>query len=40
LIPRVSEAGEIETGIEQFSVIRSMRAIDRCDVALLVLGCH
>jgi GTP-binding protein len=29
--------GQIETGIEQYSVIRSMHAIDRCDVALLVL---
>jgi GTP-binding protein len=33
----IRKRGQIETGIEQFSVIRSMRAIDRCDVALLVL---
>jgi GTP-binding protein len=33
----IRKRGQIETGIEQYSVIRSMRAIDRCDVALLVL---
>ncbi|MDD5288636.1 MAG: ribosome biogenesis GTPase Der [Dehalococcoidales bacterium] len=33
----IRKRGQIETGIEQFSVLRSMRAIDRCDVALLVL---
>ena len=33
----IKKRGQIETGIEQYSVIRSMRAIDRCDVALLVL---
>jgi GTP-binding protein len=29
--------GKIEPGVEKFSVIRAMNAIDRCDVALLVL---
>jgi GTP-binding protein len=33
----IRKRGQIETGIEQFSVIRSMHAIDRCDVALLIL---
>ena len=33
----IRKRGQIETGIEQFSVIRAMRAIDRCDVALLLL---
>ena len=33
----IRKRGQIETGIEQYSVLRSMRAIDRCDVALLVL---
>jgi GTPase len=33
----IRKRGHIETGIEQYSVIRSMHAIDRCDVALLVL---
>jgi GTP-binding protein len=33
----IKKRGQIETGIEQYSVIRSMHAIDRCDVALLVL---
>jgi GTP-binding protein len=33
----IRKRGQIETGIEEYSVIRSMRAIDRCDVALLVL---
>jgi len=33
----IRKRGQIETGIEQYSVIRSMHAIDRCDVALLVL---
>jgi GTP-binding protein len=29
--------GKVEVGVEKFSVIRSMRAIDRADVALLVI---
>ena len=33
----IRKRGQIETGIEQYSVLRSMRAIDRCDVALLLL---
>jgi GTPase len=33
----IRKRGQIETGIEQYSVIRAMHAIDRCDVALLVL---
>jgi GTP-binding protein len=33
----IRKRGQIETVIEQYSVIRSMHAIDRCDVALLVL---
>ena len=33
----IRKRGQVETGIEQYSVLRSMRAIDRCDVALLVL---
>jgi GTP-binding protein len=33
----IRKRGQIETGIEQYSVIRSMHAIDRCDVALMVL---
>jgi GTPase len=33
----IRKRGQIMTGIEQYSVLRSMRAIDRCDVALLVL---
>lgn len=33
----IRKRGQVETGIEQYSVIRSMHAIDRCDVALLVL---
>lgn len=33
----IRRRGHIETGIEQYSVLRSMRAIDRCDVALLLL---
>lgn len=33
----IRKRGQVETGIEQYSVLRAMRAIDRCDVALLVL---
>lgn len=33
----IRRRGRVEHGIEQYSVIRSMRAVDRCDVALLVI---
>lgn len=33
----IRRRGRIERGIEKFSVIRSFRAIERCDVAVLVL---
>ena len=33
----IRRRGKIIPGVEKFSVIRSMRAIERCDVALLVL---
>ncbi len=33
----IRRRGRVETGIEQYSVIRALRAIDRADVALLVL---
>jgi len=33
----IRRRGKIEPGVEQFSVIRSMQAIERCDVALLVI---
>ena len=33
----IRRRGRIEQGIEQFSVLRSMRAIDRSDVVLLVI---
>jgi GTP-binding protein len=33
----IRRRGRIETGIERYSVLRAMRAIDRCDVAILVL---
>ena len=33
----IRRRGRIEQGIEHFSVLRSMRAIDRCDVVLLVI---
>ena len=29
--------GKIEPGVEKFSIVRTLRAIDRCDVALLVI---
>ena len=32
----IRRRGRIETGIEQYSVLRAMRAIDRADVAILV----
>lgn len=33
----IRRRGRIEPGVEQFSVIRSMQAIERCDVALLMI---
>jgi GTP-binding protein len=33
----IRRRGRVEQGIEQFSVLRSMRSIDRCDVVLLVI---
>jgi GTP-binding protein len=33
----IRRAGRIERGIEKYSVIRSLRAIERCDVALLLI---
>jgi GTP-binding protein len=33
----IRRRGRVEPGIEHYSVIRSLRAIDRCDVALLVI---
>lgn len=33
----IRRRGQIEVGVERYSVLRSLRAIDRCDIALLVL---
>ncbi len=33
----IRRRGKIERGVEKFSVIRSMRSIERCDVALLMI---
>jgi len=33
----IRRRGKIERGVEKFSVIRSLRAIERCDVALLLI---
>ena len=33
----IRRRGKIDRGVEQFSVLRSMRAIERCDVALLMI---
>ena len=33
----IRRRGRVETGIEQFSVVRSMEAIERCDVALVTM---
>lgn len=33
----IRRRGQIETGVERYSVLRALLAIDRCDVALLVL---
>ena len=38
MIPPVSaDAERIDPGVENFSVVRSMRAIERCNVALLMI---
>jgi GTP-binding protein len=33
----IRRRGKVERGVEQYSVMRSMRAIERCDVALLMI---
>jgi len=33
----IRRRGKVDPGVEKFSVIRSMRAIERCDVALLMI---
>ena len=33
----IRRSGKVDRGVEKFSVIRSMRAIERCDVALLMI---
>jgi GTP-binding protein len=33
----IRKRGRIEPGVEKFSVVRAMKALERCDVALLVL---
>jgi len=33
----IRRRGKIDPGVEKFSVVRSMRAIERCDVALLMI---
>ncbi len=33
----IRRKGRVEVGVEQYSVMRAMRAIERCDVALLLL---
>jgi GTPase len=33
----IRRRGKVDRGVEKFSVIRSMRAIERCDVALLMI---
>ena len=33
----IRRRGKVEQGVEKYSVIRSMRAIERCDVALLMI---
>ena len=33
----IRRRGKIEPGVEKFSVVRAMKALERCDVALLVL---
>lgn len=36
----IRRRGRIERGIEKYSVLRSMRSIDRCDVALLLIDAN
>jgi GTPase len=36
----IRRAGRIERGIEKYSVLRTLRAIDRCDVALLLIDAN
>ena len=36
----IRRRGKIEPGVEQYSVLRSLRAIERADVVLLLPGCH
>lgn len=33
----IRKRGKVEPGVEKYSVVRSMRAIERCDVALLLI---
>lgn len=33
----IRRRGQVEVGVERYSVLRALRAIDRCDVAVLVL---
>jgi GTP-binding protein len=33
----IRRRGKVEPGVEKFSVVRSMRAIERCDVAILMI---
>jgi GTP-binding protein len=33
----IRRRGKVDPGVEKFSVVRSMRAIERCDVALLMI---
>ncbi len=33
----IRRRGKVETGVEKYSVVRSMRAIERCDVGLLMI---
>ncbi|MHB8087981.1 MAG: ribosome biogenesis GTPase Der, partial [Anaerolineaceae bacterium] len=33
----IRRRGKVEPGVEKFSVVRSMKAIERCDVALLLI---
>lgn len=33
----IRKRGKVERGVEQFSVLRTMKAIERCDVALLLI---
>ncbi len=33
----IRRRGKVEPGVEKYSVVRSMRAIERCDVAILMI---